>query len=153
MCKRQTESSSLKSWKFPDRPMSTIFSKIIAGEIPAFKVAENDEFLAFLDINPLRMGHTLVIPKQEIDYFFDIASDDMAKMLVFTAEVAKAIKVAYPCKKVGMTVIGLEVPHAHIHLVPMDGISDMNFSGPKLNPSMEELREAVTLIQAAIGAK
>jgi len=133
--------------------MSTIFSKIIAGDIPAFKVAENDEFLAFLDINPLRMGHTLVIPKQEVDYFFDIAPDNMAKMLAFTADVAKAIKVAYPCKKVGMTIIGLEVPHAHIHLVPMDGISDMNFSGPKMNPSMEELAEAAKSIQAAIVEK
>jgi len=133
--------------------MSTIFSKIIVGDIPAFKVAENEEFLAFLDINPLRMGHTLVIPKQEIDYFFDIAPDDMAKMLTFTSDVAKAIKVAFPCKKVGMTVIGLEVPHAHIHLVPMNGISDMNFSGAKLNPSMEELAEAAKLIQSAIASK
>jgi histidine triad (HIT) family protein len=133
--------------------MSTIFSKIIAGEIPAFKVAENDHFLAFLDINPLRMGHTLVIPKQEIDYFFDIAPEDMSKMMAFTSDVAKAIKLAYPCKKVGMTVIGLEVPHAHIHLVPMNGIADMNFSGPKMNPSMEELADAAKAIQAAIAAK
>lgn len=133
--------------------MSTIFSKIIAGEIPAFKVAENDHFLAFLDINPLRMGHTLVIPKQEIDYFFDIAPENMSKMMAFTSDVAEAIKLAYPCKKVGMTVIGLEVPHAHIHLVPMNDIADMNFSGPKMNPSMEELADAAKAIQAAIAAK
>jgi histidine triad (HIT) family protein len=133
--------------------MSTIFAKIISREIPAFKVAENDDFLAFLDINPLRMGHTLVIPKQEIDYFFDITPVDLAKMMEFTSFVAKAIKLAYPCKKVGMTVIGLEIPHAHIHLVPMDGMVDMNFSGPKLNPTMEELGEAAKRILAAISAK
>ncbi len=153
MFKPQTESSSLKSWKFPDKQMSTIFSKIISGDIPAFKVAENDDFMAFLDINPLRMGHTLVIPKQEIDYFFDITPDDLAKLMEFTSSVAKAIKLAFPCKKIGMTVIGLEVPHAHIHLVPMDGIADMNFSGPKLNPSMEELDEAAKRIRVAIAAK
>ena len=147
------ESSSLKSWKSPDKRMSTLFSKIVAGDIPAFKVAENDHFLAFLDINPLRIGHTLVIPKQEIDYFFDIEPSDMAEMMEFTSSLAKAIQRAYPCKKVGMTVIGLEVPHAHIHLVPMDSIADMNFSGPKLNPSMEELGEAAKRIRVAIAAK
>ncbi len=153
MFKPRMESSSLKLWKFPDKHMSTIFAKIISGEIPSFKVAENDDFLAFLDINPLRMGHTLVIPKQEIDYFFDISPEDLAKMMEFTSSVAKAIKLAYPCKKVGMTVIGLEVPHAHIHLVPMDGMPDMNFSGPKLNPSVEELSEAAKRILVAMSAK
>jgi histidine triad (HIT) family protein len=133
--------------------MSTIFSKIIAGDIPAFKVAENDRFLAFLDINPLRMGHTLVIPKTEIDYFFDIDADQMAQMMEFAKAVASGIKVSYPCKKVGMTVIGLEVPHAHIHLVPMDSISDMNFTGPKLNPSMDELAVAAEKIKAFISLK
>lgn len=153
MFKLRTESSSLKSWKFPDKHMSTIFSKIVSGDIPAFKVAENEDFLAFLDLNPLRMGHTLVIPKKEIDYFFDIPQEDMAQLIGFTSLVAKAIKLAYPCKKVGMTVIGLEVPHAHLHLVPMDGIADMNFSGPKLKPSMEELDEAAKRIRVAIAAK
>ena len=133
--------------------MSTIFSKIISGDIPAFKVAENERFLAFLDINPLRPGHTLVIPKQEIDYFFDIAPGDMAELMAFTSSVAKAIQVAFPCKKVGMTVIGLEVPHAHIHLVPMDGIADMNFSGPKLHPSMDELAAAAEKIKTARSSK
>lgn len=133
--------------------MSTIFSKIIAGDIPAFKVAENDLFLAFLDINPLRMGHTLVIPKDEVDYFFDIDAIQMAKMMEFASAVAAGIKTAYPCKKIGMTVIGLEVPHAHIHLVPMDTIADMNFTGQKLHPSMDELAEAAAKIKSTISLK
>jgi histidine triad (HIT) family protein len=133
--------------------MSTIFSKIIAGDIPAFKVAENDLFLAFLDINPLRMGHTLVIPKTEIDYFFDIDAEQMAQMMKFATSVAAGIKTSYPCKKVGLTVIGLEVPHAHIHLVPMDSIADMNFTGPKLNPAMDELAVAAEKIKASISLK
>ena len=133
--------------------MSTIFSKIIAGDIPAFKVAENDRFLAFLDINPLRIGHTLVIPKAENDYFFDIDADQMAEMMEFATDVASGIKASYPCKKVGMTVIGLEVPHAHIHLVPMDSIADMNFTGQKLNPTMDELAVAAERIKASISLK
>ena len=133
--------------------MSTIFSKIIAGEVPAFIVAENDLFLAFLDINPLRIGHTLVIPKDEIDYFFDIDAEQMAQMMEFATAVAAGIKTSFPCRKVGMTVIGLEVPHAHIHLVPMDSISDMNFAGLKLNPSMDELAEVADKIKATISLK
>ena len=133
--------------------MSTVFSKIISGDIPAFKVAENDKFLAFLDINPLRMGHTLVIPKVEIDYFFDMDAEQMAHMMEFTTSVAIGIKASFPCKKVGMTVIGLEVPHAHIHLVPMDSITDMNFTGQKLNPTMAELALAADKIKESITLK
>lgn len=119
--------------------MSTIFSKIIKGEIPCFKVAENDKFLAFLDINPIAIGHVLVIPKVEVDYIFDIDDEILAQFMVFSKGVANKLKIAFPCEKVGVTVIGLEVPHAHIHLVPMNKMNDMNFSNPKLNLSMEEL--------------
>ncbi len=119
--------------------MSTIFSKIIKGEIPCFKVAENDKFLAFLDINPIAIGHVLVIPKVEVDYIFDIDDEILAQFMVFSKGVANKLKTAFPCEKVGVTVIGLEVPHAHIHLVPMNKMNDMNFCNPKLNLSMEEL--------------
>jgi histidine triad (HIT) family protein len=119
--------------------MSTIFSKIIKGEIPCFKVAENDKFLAFLDINPIAIGHVLVIPKTEIDYIFDIEDDLLAQFMVFSKQVAVKLKKAYPCEKVGVTVIGLEVPHAHIHLVPMNKMGDMNFSNSKLSLTMDEL--------------
>ncbi|MFY7989139.1 MAG: HIT family protein [Fluviicola sp.] len=129
--------------------MSTIFSKIIAGEIPCHKVAENDNYLAFLDIMPLRMGHVLVIPKRETDYLFDMEDDDLAGMIVFAKQVAKALKLVVPCKKVGVTVIGLEVPHAHVHLVPMDAMNDMNFANTKLQPSSEELAEMAAKIAAA----
>lgn len=118
-----------------------IFAKIAAGEIPSYKCAENDKFYAFLDINPLQKGHTLVIPRQEIDYLFDIDDDLLAEMTVFAKKVAKAIKTAYPCIKVGMAVLGLEVPHAHIHLVPMQSEKDMIFSNPKLSLSEEEFKE------------
>ncbi len=119
--------------------MSTIFSKIIKGEIPCFKVAENDKFLAFLYINPIAIGHVLVIPKVEVDYIFDIDDEILAQFMVFSKGVANKLKTAFPCEKVGVTVIGLEVPHAHIHLVPMNKMNDMNFCNPKLNLSMEEL--------------
>ena len=119
--------------------MATIFSKIISGEIPCFKVAENDKFLAFLDIQPLVKGHVLIIPKIEIDYIFDIEDDLLGEMMIFSKEVARKIKLAYPCKKVGVTVIGLEVPHAHIHLIPINSLNDMNFTSPKLNLGMDEL--------------
>lgn len=119
--------------------MATIFSKIIAGEIPCFKVAENDQFLAFLDIQPLRKGHVLVIPKIEVDYIFDMEDTHLSAMMVFAKEVAHKIKAVFPCRKVGMTVIGLEVPHAHIHLIPINGVSDMNFAQEKLSLLQEEL--------------
>ena len=121
--------------------MSNIFSKIITGEIPAHKVAETSEYLAFLDINPLKEGHVLVIPKNEIDYIFDMEDANYAGLMIFAKVVAKAIKKAVPCTKVGVAVIGLEVPHVHIHLIPMDNVDDLNFSKPKLNPSQKELSE------------
>lgn len=118
-----------------------IFSKIAAGEIPSYKCAENDKFYAFLDINPLAKGHTLVIPRREVDYFFDMTDDELAEMIVFAKKVAVAIKKAFPCRKVGMAVLGLEVAHAHIHLVPMQSEKDMLFSNPKLKLSDEEFNE------------
>lgn len=130
--------------------MSTIFSKIIDGEIPAHVVAETTEFLAFLDINPLTMGHVLVIPKKEIDYIFDMDEESYFGLTLFAKIVAAGIKQAFPCIKVGMAVIGLEVPHAHIHLIPMNYVDDMNFSKPKLSPSQEALEEAAQKIKAAL---
>lgn len=120
--------------------MADIFSKIAAGEIPSYKCAENDKFYAFLDINPLVKGHTLVIPRREIDYLFDMGDDELSEMTVFAKKVAVAIKKAFPCKKVGMAVLGLEVPHAHIHLIPMNSEKDMIFSNPKLKLSEEEFK-------------
>ena len=125
--------------------MATIFSKIAAGEIPSYKCAENEEFYAFLDINPIVKGHTLCIPRREVDYIFDMEDDEIARFQVFAKKVAMAIKAAFPCVKVGEAVLGLEVPHAHIHLVPMQSEKDMNFSAPKLKLSDEEF--------AAIAAK
>lgn len=119
--------------------MASIFSRIVAGEIPCHKVAENDEFFAFLDINPVAVGHTLVIPKQEIDYIFDIDDDVLGRMMAFAKQVAKAQKAAIDCKRVGIAVMGLEVPHAHIHLIPIKKESDMYFGGDKLSLSSEEL--------------
>jgi histidine triad (HIT) family protein len=121
--------------------MATLFSKIVAGEIPCHKVAENDRFLAFLDIQPLRKGHTLVIPKAEVDYIFDLEDDLLGEMMIFSKEVARKIKANFPCKKVGVTVIGLEVPHAHIHLIPINGLADMNFAQEKMILSAEELTQ------------
>lgn len=129
--------------------MATIFSKIIAGEIPGYKVAENEQFYAFLDINPLVQGHTLVVPKREVSYIFDLEDDEVAAMQVFAKGVAKAIQQAFPCKKVGQAVIGLEVPHAHIHLIPLQKESDIWFSNQKLNPSPEELAAAAKAISEA----
>ncbi len=127
----------------------SIFSKIIDGTIPAHKVAENDSFLAFLDINPLVMGHVLVIPKKSVDYLFDIDDALYSELMLFAKNVSVAVKKAFPCKKVGVAVIGLEVPHAHIHLIPMNEVSDMNFAKTKLHPSQKELAAAADKIKAA----
>ena len=119
--------------------MSSIFSKIIDGIIPSYKIAENESFLAFLDIQPLAQGHTLVIPKKEIDYIFDLDDSTLKEMMVFSKMVSEKLKAALPCKRIGVSIIGLEVPHAHIHLVPINDIDDMNFSKPKLNLSKNEM--------------
>jgi histidine triad (HIT) family protein len=126
--------------------MATIFTRIINGEIPSYKVAEDENYFAFLDINPLKQGHTLVIPKKEIDYIFDLDDQLLAGMILFSKKVASAIKKAYPCNRVGMAVLGLEVPHAHIHLVPMDSMNDINFRNPKLKFSQEEFLETAANI-------
>lgn len=121
--------------------MPGIFSRIVSGEIPCYKVQENEKFLAFLDVNPLRKGHTLVIPKNEVDYIFDLDDTTLAEMIVFAKSVSKKIKTVFPCTKIGMTVIGLEVPHAHIHLIPIDSMKDMDFSGEKLKLESTELAQ------------
>ena len=123
-----------------------IFAKIAAGEIPSYKCAENEEFYAFLDINPLVKGHTLVIPRREVDYIFDMEDDELARFEVFAKKVAVAIKKAFPCVKVGQAVLGLEVPHAHIHLIPMQSEKDMNFANPKLSLFAEEMQEIASKI-------
>ena len=129
--------------------MASIFSKIIAGEIPAHKVAENDEFFAFLDINPMAVGHTLVIPKQEIPYIFDVDDALLGRMMVFAKRVAKAVEKAVPCARIGVGVVGLEVPHCHIHLIPLqNSVGEMNFGGPKLSPSQEELAATAEKIRS-----
>ena len=120
----------------------TIFSKIIAGEIPAYKIAENDQFFAFLDIFPLREGHTLVVPKIEVDNIFDIPEDYLSNLLLFARPIAKAIEAAIPCNRCGLSVVGLEVPHAHLHLVPIDSADDLNFTRGKLKVSPEQLKNA-----------
>ena len=126
--------------------MSTIFSKIVSGEIPAYKVAENEDFLAFLDINPLAKGHTLVIPKKEIDYIFDMDDTWYSEFQLFAKRVARAIKQVIPCGKIGVAVIGLEVAHAHIHLVPVNSIYDIDFGKPKLRLTSEELVDIASAI-------
>lgn len=126
----------------------TIFSRIIAGEIPSYKVAEDDRFYAFLDINPLQWGHTLVVPKQEVDYIFDLDDDTLAAMQVFAKRVANAIKSAIPCRKVGEAVLGLEVPHAHIHLVPLTTEGDMDFHKKTSNPDPEKMKAIAEAIAA-----
>lgn len=128
--------------------MATIFSKIAAGEIPCHKIAEDEKHFAFLDINPVAPGHTLVIPKKEVSYIFDLEDKEYAEFTLFAKKVAAAVEAAMPCKRIGVTVIGLEVPHAHIHLVPLNKEGDMNFCAPKLNPSQEELAGIAAKISA-----
>lgn len=125
--------------------METIFSKIVKGEIPSYKVAENDKYYAFLDIEPVQKGHTLVIPKKEVDYIFDIDDEDLGEYMIFAKRVARAIKQVIPCKKIGMAVIGLDVNHAHIHLIPMNVGGDMNFKNTYKFPD-EEMKECAKLI-------
>jgi histidine triad (HIT) family protein len=120
--------------------MASIFTKIINGEIPCYKVAEDDRYFAFLDINPLKRGHTLVVPKQEIDYVFDLSDESLAGLILFSKKVAKGIRSAYPCNRIGIAVLGLEIPHAHVHLVPMDSMEDINFKNPKLKFTPEEFK-------------
>ena len=128
----------------------TIFSRIISGEIPCYKIAENEDFFAFLDINPLAKGHTLIVPKMEVDYLLDLDDRTLADMMLFAKKVGVAIEKAIPCKRIGLTVIGLEVPHAHIHLIPINTEADMNFRNPKLKLSAEEMTEIAQLISSRL---
>lgn len=130
--------------------MATIFSKIIKGEIPCYKIAENEKYFAFLDINPLRAGHTLVVPKQETDYIFDLSDDNLAGLIVFSKKVAKGIKEAFPCNRIGVAVLGLDVPYAHIHLVPMDSMEDINFKKAKLKFTSQEFNDIADQIRDKI---
>lgn len=130
--------------------MASIFSRIIAGEIPCYKVAENDRFFAFLDINPLQEGHTLVIPKEEKDYLFDYDDQTVADLVVFAKQIAVAMKRVIPCQRIGMAVLGMEVPHAHVHLVPLNKETDMLFSNPKKKFSPEQMAEIARKINAAL---
>lgn len=129
--------------------MASIFTRIINREIPGHIVAEDERYIAFLDINPLTIGHTLVVPKKEVDYIFDLDDDTLAGMNVFSKKVAIAIKKVVPCARVGVEVIGLEVPHAHVHLIPMNRTEDLNFTRPKLKPAKEELTELAEKIRKA----
>jgi len=130
--------------------MASIFTKIINGEIPSYKIAEDDNYYAFLDINPLKRGHTLVIPKKEEDYLFDLDDDTLAGMMKFAKTIAKAIDKSIDCKRVGVVVLGMEVPHAHIHLIPLDKESDASFNQPKLKLSEEEFKETAETIKSAL---
>ena len=130
--------------------MSTIFSKIIAGEIPSYKIAENELFYAFLDVFPLVPGHTLIVPKKEIDYFFDLGTDELSSILTFATPIAKAIESAFQCKRCGISVIGLEVAHAHLHVVPINSASDLNFTRAKLTPTPDELLDVQEKILAQL---
>ena len=127
--------------------MASIFTRIVQGEIPCYKIAEDDRYFAFLDINPLKKGHTLVIPKKEVDYIFDLDIETLSGLHVFSQKIAKALDKAVPCKRVAVIVLGLEVPHAHIHLIPMDAESDVRFSNPKLKLSPEEFQQIATEIK------
>ena len=131
--------------------MGSIFSKIITGDIPCYKIAENEECFAFLDIAPLAVGHTLVVPKREVDRYFDLSNEDIASINIFAKQVAVAIEKVVPCKRIGVAVIGLEVPHAHIHLIPLNSVEDINFERKKLELSQEELAETASQIREALG--
>jgi histidine triad (HIT) family protein len=130
--------------------MATIFTKIINGEIPCYKVAEDENYFAFLDINPLKAGHTLVVPKREVDYIFELDDNQLAGLILFSKKVAMAIKTVIPCNRIGVAILGLEVPHAHIHLVPMDTMEDVNFRNPKLKFSVEEFKEIAAKISRKV---
>jgi histidine triad (HIT) family protein len=130
--------------------MATIFTRIIKGEIPCYKIAEDEKYFAFLDINPLAKGHTLVVPKEETDYLFDLSDDILAGMAVFAKKIAGAIEKSVPCKRVGVAVLGLEVPHAHIHLIPINELSDINFMRPKLKLKPEEFEAVAEKIRNAL---
>ena len=129
--------------------MPSIFSRIINGEIPAWKVAESERFLAFLDVNPLAKGHTLIVPKVETDYFFDLSDEEITSIMLFSKKVASAMRSTQPCLRIGMSVIGLEVPHAHIHLVPLNSMGDINFSNSRLDLSVEEMEAIAASIRSA----
>jgi histidine triad (HIT) family protein len=130
--------------------MVTVFTKIINGEIPCYKIAEDENYFAFLDINPLRKGHTLVVPKCETDYIFDLNDDQLKGLIIFSKKIAIAIKSVVPCNRIGVAILGLEIPHAHIHLVPMDTMEDVNFKNPKLKFSPEEFKEIAANISREI---
>lgn len=130
--------------------MASIFSRIVSGEIPCYKIAEESDYLAFLDINPLMEGHTLVIPKREVDYIFDLTGEELAGLMVFARKVALAIGKVIPCERVGVAVIGLEVPHAHVHLVPINGLYDIDFKKPKLRLTNDEFLNVAERIRAAL---
>jgi histidine triad (HIT) family protein len=130
--------------------MATIFTRIIRGEIPGYKIAENEKYFAFLDINPLMVGHTLVVPKKETDYIFDLNDEELSGLFLFAKKVALAVEKAIPCARIGVAVIGLEVPHAHIHLVPMNTMNDLNFKNPKLKLSPEEFTKIAKKISEKV---
>jgi len=130
--------------------MATIFSRIISGEIPCYKIADDERYFAFLDINPLMAGHTLVVPKTETDYIFDLSDNDLSGMILFSKKVALAIEKAIPCARIGVAVLGLEVPHAHIHLVPMNTMGDLNFKNPKLKFTPEEFAKIAKRISEKV---
>lgn len=128
--------------------MSSIFTKIIKGDIPCHKIAEDERCFAFLDINPVKEGHTLVVPKQEVDYIYDLDDDTLAGLNVFAKKVARALQKACPCNRIGVTVIGLEVPHAHVHLIPISTLNDMSFEKPKMNPTQDEMAQVAERIRS-----
>ncbi|MFO7575163.1 MAG: HIT family protein [Bacteroidales bacterium] len=133
--------------------MATIFTKIINGDIPCYRVAENYKFIAFLDINPLREGHTLIVPKKEIDYFFDLDEETLSEIMVFARRVSVAIREVIPCNRIGVVVLGLEVPHAHIHLIPMDREGDISFTNPRLKLTPDRFTEIAALIEEKVNLR